>query len=214
MALWIDLLIVVLILTNFKLLSSSRLSACIRVVALQGVLLGMLPLFVGEGNLPLRVLVLSGITVLVKGIVFPWLLLWTLRSAAVRREMEPYVGYTTSIMMGLGLMALAIWLGGRLPLPIPSKSPLVVPLAMFTIMVGLFAVISRRKALSQVLGYLVMENGIYAFGLAFAYHEPLLIELGTLLDVFTAVLVMGITIFHINREFDHIDADLLNTLRD
>ena len=124
------------------------------------------------------------------------------------------MGYTTSIMMGLGLMALAIWLGGRLPLPIPSKSPLVVPLAMFTIMVGLFAMISRRKALTQVLGYLVMENGIYAFGLAFAFHEPLLVELGILLDVFTAVFVMGIAIFHINREFDHIDTDLLNTLRD
>jgi hydrogenase-4 component E len=107
-----------------------------------------------------------------------------------------------------------MWLGGRLPLPVPAKSPLVVPLALFTTMVGLFAVVSRRKALTQVLGYLVMENGIYAFGLAFAHNEPLLIELGTLLDVFTAVFVMGITIFHINREFDHIDTDQLNTLRD
>ena len=79
MELWIDVLIVVLILTNFKLLSSSRLSACIRVVAVQGVLLGVLPLFVGEGDLTLRVKVLAGITVLVKGIVFPWLLLRTLR---------------------------------------------------------------------------------------------------------------------------------------
>jgi hydrogenase-4 component E len=214
MALWIDTLIVVLILTNFSLLSSSRLGACIRVVAVQGVLLGVLPLFVSEGNLLLRVMVLAGITVLVKGIVFPALLLRTLRSAEVRREMEPFVGYTTSILVGLGLVALALWLGGRLPLPVPVRSPLVVPLALFTIMAGLFAVISRRKALTQVLGYLMMENGIYAFGLAFAYSEPLLIELGTLLDVFTAVFVMGIAIFHINREFDHIDTDLLNTLRD
>ncbi len=184
MELWIDVLIVVLIMTNFKLISSSRLSACIRVVAIQGVLLGVLPLFVGEGDLTLRVMVLAGITVLVKGIVFPWLLLRTLRSADVRREMEPFVGYTTSIVVGLGLIAFSLWMGGRLPLPVPSKSSLMVPLALFTIMVGLFAVISRRKALTQVLGYLVMENGIYAFGLAFAHNEPLLIELGTLLDVF------------------------------
>jgi len=58
-----------------------------------------------------------------------------------------------------------------------------------------------------------MENGIYAFGLSFAQQEPFLIELGTLLDVFMAVFVMGITIFHINREFNHIDADRLNALR-
>jgi hydrogenase-4 component E len=58
-----------------------------------------------------------------------------------------------------------------------------------------------------------MENGIYAFGLAVALKEPLLVELGTLLDVFMAVFVMGIAIFHINREFDHIDTDLLSTLK-
>ncbi len=214
MAVWIDILIVVLIMSNFMLISSSRLSACIRVVAVQGVLLGFLPLLVGEGYPTLRVMGLSGITVLVKGIVFPWLLVRTLRSADVRREMEPFVGYTISIMVGLGLIAFSLRMGGRLPLPVPSKSPLMVPLALFTIMIGLFAVISRRKALTQVLGYLVMENGIYAFGLAFAHNEPLLIELGTLLDVFTAVFVMGIAIFHINHEFDHIDTDLLNTLRD
>jgi hydrogenase-4 component E len=202
MELFIDLLIVVLVLTNFGLISSSRLSACIRGVAVQGVLFGVLPLFIGEGNPTLRVMVLAGITVLVKGIVFPKLLLRTLRSAEVRREMEPFVGYTTSILVGL------------LPLPVPTRSPLMVPLALFTIMIGLFAVVSRRKALTQVLGYLVMENGIYAFGLTFAHNQPLLIELGTLLDVFTAIFVMGIAIFHINREFDHIDTDLLNTLRD
>jgi hydrogenase-4 component E len=214
MELWLDGLIVVLILTNFKLLGSSRLSACIRVVAIQGVLLGVLALLAGEGELMLRIILLAGVTVLVKGIVFPWLLLRTLRGADVRREMEPFVGYTPSLMVGVGFIALAIWMGARLPLPVPAKSPLVVPLALFTIMVGFFVVISRRKALTQVLGYLVMENGIYAFGLAFATNQPLLIELGTLLDVFTAVFIMGITIFHINREFDHIDTDLLNTLRD
>ncbi len=214
MKLWIDGLIVLLILTNLKFLGSSRLNGCIRVVALQGVLLGVLPLFVGEGPLTLRVTLLALMTVLVKGIVFPWLLLRTLRTANVRREMEPFVGYTTSLVVGVGLLALAMWMGGRLPLPVPPKSPLVVPLALFTIMVGLFAVISRRKALTQVLGYLMMENGIYAFGLAFAHKEPLLVELGTLLDVFMGVFVMGIMIFHINREFDHIDTDLLNSLKD
>ena len=91
---------------------------------------------------------------------------------------------------------------------------MVLPLAMFNIMIGLFAIVSRRKALTQVLGYLVMENGIYAFGLAFALNEPLLVGLGILLDAFMAVFVMGITIFHISREFDHMDTDRLSALRD
>ena len=59
-----------------------------------------------------------------------------------------------------------------------------------------------------------MENGIYAFGMAFAVEEPLLVEMGILLDVFVAVFVMGITIYHISREFDHIDTDRLSALKD
>jgi hydrogenase-4 component E len=213
MELWIDALIVLLILTNLKLIGSSRLSACIRIVALQGILLGILPGLVGAGQLTIRAILLSAITIVFKGIVFPWLLLRSMRSSSVRREMEPFIGYSTSMLVSVGLLALAMWMGSQLPLPIPLKSQLVVPLSLFTIMVGLLAIVSRRKALSQVLGYLVMENGIYAFGLALALKEPLLVELGTLLDVFMAVFVMGIAIFHINREFDHIDTDLLSTLK-
>ena len=214
MKLFIDGLMVVIILTNLWLLGSSRLRSCIHVVAIQGVLLGILPLMMGEGAPTLRVSLLAGIMVAVKGVIFPWLLLRTLRVLNVRREIEPFVGFTSSLLVGVGLLALSAWMGGRLPLPIPARSPLMVPLALFTIMVGLFAVISRRKALTQVLGYLMMENGIYGFGLAFAHMQPLLVELGTLLDVFMAVYIMGITIFNIQREFAHIDTDRLSMLKD
>ena len=210
----IDAFILLLILTNLKLIASSRIASCISAVALQGVMLGVLPLMVGTDHLTIRACTLSAVTVVLKGVFFPWLLFRALHAANIRREMEPLVGYTTSLLIGAILLALAMWLGGQLPLPIPAKSPLVVPLAMFNIMVGLFAIVSRRKALTQVLGYLVMENGIYAFGLAFAMSEPLLVELGILLDAFMAVFVMGITIFHISREFDHMDTDRLSALKD
>jgi hydrogenase-4 component E len=89
-----------------------------------------------------------------------------------------------------------------------------VPVALFTSLAGLFLIVSRKKALTQVLGYLVLENGIYAFGVGVVQGTPMLVELGVLLDVFVAVFVMGITIFHINRQFDHIDTDQLATLKD
>ena len=85
---------------------------------------------------------------------------------------------------------------------------------MFTTLTGLLIIVSRRKALTQVVGYLAMENGIYAFGAALAVKEPLLLEMGVLLDVLVAVFVMGITIHHISREFDHIDTDRLSELKD
>ncbi len=214
MNLFTDAVIAALILTNLRLIASSRISACIYAVACQGVLLGVLPLLVGPQHLTVRACALSAATVMLKGFFFPWLLLRALRSVSVRREMEPLVGYTLSLIIGAVLLATAMWFGRQLPLPVPARSPMVLPLAMFTIMVGLFAIVSRRKALTQVLGYLVMENGIYAFGLAFALSEPSLVELGILLDAFMAVFVMGITIFHISREFDHMDTDRLSALRD
>jgi hydrogenase-4 component E len=89
-----------------------------------------------------------------------------------------------------------------------------VPAAFFSILSGLFLIISRRTALSQVIGYLVLENGIYTFGISLVQEEEFLVELGVLLDVLVGVFVMGITLFHISREFDHIDVDRLSALKD
>ena len=119
------------------------------------------------------------------------------------------------VILPLLLAALfALWLGSRLPLPEQAASPLLVPVALFTMLVGLFLIVSRRTALSQVLGYLVLENGIFAFGLALTDHAPLSVEIGVLLDIFVAVFIMGIAIHHISREFDHIDTDRLTELKD
>ena len=87
-------------------------------------------------------------------------------------------------------------------------------MAFHAILIGLFLIISRKKAVTQVLGYLGLENGIYIFGIALVKEATILIDLGVLLDIFVAVFVMGIAIFHISREFDHIDTDRLSTLKE
>jgi hydrogenase-4 component E len=210
----VDAILVGIILTGFVLLGSSRFGSCVRVVALQGVLLGALTLAARESDASLRAPLLALASTGVKGVAFPWLLSRALRDAEVRREVEPFVGYGPSVLIGmLGLVA-ALWLASRLPRPAAPISSLVLPVALFTMLAGLFLIVSRRQALMQVLGYLVMENGIYTFGVGFVQGTPMLVELGVLLDVFVAVFVMGIAIFHINREFDHIDTDRLRTLKD
>ena len=127
----------------------------------------------------------------IKAGVLPWLLRRAVREANVQTEVEPLVGFTTSLLVGLGLLGVALHLAGRLPLPGNDGPAFLVPVALFTIMVGLFVIVSRVKAVMQALGYLAMENGIYAFGLAFAVEETLLVEMGMLLDVFVAVLCDG-----------------------
>lgn len=214
MSLWIDAVLVTVVLMNLLVLGSSRLAACIRCVAVQGVLLGLMTFVAHEGTHVLRTAILAVASISVKGIAFPALLLRALREAEVRREIEPYVGYNLSILIGLATLLFSFWLSVQLPLPRTPASPLIVPVALFTSLVGLFVIISRKKALTQVLGYLVLENGIYAFGVGLVQNTPVLVELGVLLDVFVAVFVMGIAIFHINRQFDHIDTDRMVLLKD
>lgn len=211
---WLELLLVLLVLTNLALVGASRLGMCIRVVALQGVLLGLFPLLVHAGELTLRVSLIAAGSIAVKGIAFPLLMFRALREARIRREVEPFVGFTLSTIVSVLALASAFWISARLPFQDPVASRLIAPVAFFTILNGLFLIVSRRKAVSQVLGYLVMENGIYVFGVALVEEVPFVVELGILLDVFVAIFVMGIAIFHINREFDHFDADRLTTLRD
>ena len=214
MDLWTDSVLIFFALTSLLLLGSSRLVGCIRIVALQGILLGLLTLLAHRHELSLRPLLLAAAIIGLKGVVFPWLLARVLRDASVRREVEPFVSYTVSLLIGTLALALSLWLSQRLPLPTPPIASLLVPVALFTTLAGLFVIVSRRTALTQVLGYLILENGIYAFGVGLVQGTPMVVELGVLLDVFVAVFVMGIALFHINREFDHVDANRLAALRD
>lgn len=209
-----NLILVLVVLTNLKLLGSSRLGASIRVVAAQGVVLGFLPLLAHWQEMSVHFALLAVGTILIKGVVFPWFLFRAIREAEIAREIEPYVGYAASLVTGAVTLGLSFWLCTRLPVPEAIASPWLVPVSFFSIFAGLFLIISRKRAVSQVLGFLVLENGIYTFGVGVVVKTPFLVEVGVLLDVFVAVFVMGITIFHISREFDHIDTGRLSALKD
>jgi len=206
-----ETLLLFIVLTNFVVLATSRLSAGIRAVAVQGVLLGGLSLVL-EATWSVHAMGLAIGTIAIKAILLPWFLRWAIREASVRREMEPLVGYMTSFLLGAGAVLVGFAVAARLPLP--TAATLLVPVALVTVIVGLIVLITRTKALSQVLGYLMLENGIYLFGLTQARRVPFLVEAGVLLDVFVGVFVMGIVVFHINREFDSISALKLTELKE
>lgn len=214
MTLWTDVLSLGLVLTNFRLLATSRLAALIETTALQAIALSLIPLSLTARPWPLRLLVLALAALMVKGILLPWLLRRAIREADVQREIEPFVGYSASVLIGMALAGLSFLIARPLGEAALPGSAMLLPGALFTTLTGLMIIISRRKALTQVVGYLSMENGVYAFGAALAVKEPILVEMGVLLDVFVAVFVMGITIYQISREFDHIDTDRLSELKD
>lgn len=207
-----ELVLCLVVLTDFAVLGSSRLSACIRAIAIQGVLLGMLPLLLQE-HISIHTVFLAGGTTIIKAGVLPWFLRWAIREAAVRREVDPLIGYVASLLLGAVALAVAFAVASVLPAR-AIATDLLVPVALATLMIGLMVLITRTKALLQVVGYLMLENGIFLFGLTQAERAPFLVEAGVLLDVFVGVFIMGIVVFHINREFDSTSSARLTELRD
>ena len=210
----LELLLVLVIITDFLLLGSSPLGASIRIVGFQGLLLAALPVLANAGNLSIPLFLMAGGSLVVKGMVIPWLLTRALRDVNIRQEIKPYVGFTLSLFTGILIIGFSFWAGSLIRLPWKSSVSLLIPAAVSMLLCGFFLIVSRKKALSQVIGYLVMENGIYVFGMGLAAEQPLVVELGVLLDLFVAVFVMGIALYHINQEFDHIDAPAMDELRD
>ncbi len=209
-----DFLLILVVLLGLQTVASSRITAAVRAVALQGAALSFLPFALGH-TLGLWGMVTSCAVVLaLKGVVIPLLLMRSIRQAGVVHESEPFVSLHLSVLVGAALVGVSFWLGSKLVLPWPAPNQLVVPIALATLLLGFLVIVVRRKAVTQVVGYLMLENGVFIFGQALARELPFVVELGILLDVLVGVFVMGIAIHHISREFDHIDVDALSTLRD
>jgi len=206
-----ELLLLLVVLTDLWVLGTTRLSSAIRATAIQGLLLASLPLALYGWSGHIVGLGLG--TLVVKSILLPAFLTRAIRDAAVRRDIEPLIGYTTSLLLGAAAVALAFTIAPSVPLP-ELESDLIVPVALSTVIIGLIVLTTRRKALTQVVGYLILENGIFVFGLSQVERVPNLVEVGVLLDVFVGVFIMGIVVFHINREFDSLDSARLTELRD
>jgi len=215
MSSWIDMTFVLVVVINLVLLASSRLGAAIRAVALQGALLSLLALLLASPAHDLgHVLLVAGGALAIKAVFIPWLMFRAIREAAIRREVEPLIGYVPSLLLGGAGVALAFAFSRGLPLPTPEMHTFLVPTALSTVWTGLLLVVSRKKAVTQVLGFLVLENGVFVFGLLLTDVMPVMVEAGVLLDLLAAVFVMGIVMFHINREFSSLDTDVLASLKD
>ena len=207
-----DQLLVLCLLLNFAVLGTSRLAFSVRAVAIQGVLLGVLPALIHPFSWHIVLIVVS--IIIAKGAVIPVLIMRAIRKAEIQREFEPFIGYIPSLVLGAFFTSLAFIFAAKLPLAPQHEGLLFVPASIATIMCGFLVLMGRRKAISQVIGYLLMENGIFIFGLLLADAMPVMVEAGALLDLLVGIFVMGIVINHISREFSTIDTSRLSALRE
>jgi hydrogenase-4 component E len=208
----LDPLLILALALNFFALGVSRIRAVVNAVALQGILLGISPLLV-HPHIGLRgeLLVIGAISL--KGLVIPALLFHAMREANIQHEVKPLITFVSSLLLGAVGTALALVFSNTLPLTEEHTNLLIVPASLSTVWTGFLMLTTRRKAIMQVLGYLLLENGIFLFGLLLLEALPFLVEVGALLDLFTGVFVMGIIIYHINREFDSTSTEYLSELK-
>lgn len=206
------LLVLVLVLNLFA-LGTSRIQSLIHIVAAQGALLGLITLCV-HSSPGIAVILSASAAILIKGILIPAIMVRSLRAADIKREVEPFIGFLPSILIGAVATAAALLLTPTLAEGAGEVPSLIIPASFATVLVGFVILVSRYKAVTQSLGYLVLENGIFIFGMLLVEAIPLVVEMGMLLDLFVGIFVISIITNHINRAFSSMDTRRLVSLKE
>jgi hydrogenase-4 component E len=206
------ILVLVMILNLFALGSGSILSV-IRIAAAQGVLLAALPLLLHD-RLSLPVILTALVAAALKGAVIPAIMKRSLRSVKIKREVEPRIGPMASVLIGAAATGAAVLLSPKIPTVGLESGGLIVAASIATVLAGFIILTTRYKALTQVIGYLILENGIYVFGLLLVDAMPFVIEMGVLLDLFVGIFVISIITNRINEAFSSMDTRRLVSLKE
>jgi hydrogenase-4 component E len=212
-----DGVLVIILLSVLLSLGSNRLKALVEIMALQGIMVSFIPILLEYGSEARHGgLIFFQIMILIKGVLIPGLLFMAVKRMGIKREIEPIIGYHASLLAGLIMIMVSVSLTHRLQLTLPEGRGLLLITAITTLAAGLFLMMSRRKAITQVIGYLMLENGIYLIGAALTKqsHTLYVVEFGVLLDLLVGVMIMGIILHNINHAFDDVDTTLLGSLRD
>jgi hydrogenase-4 component E len=209
----LNAILVLVLMLNLFALGTSRIITVIRTVAVQGALLSLIPLLV-HGRLSAPVAMAAIAALVLKGITIPSIMMRALQDANIKREVEPLVGLLPSIILGALGTVFALLFASHLPLAPEHAGSLLVPASIGTVLTGFIFLTTRFKALSQVLGYLVLENGIFIFGMLLINAMPFLVEMGVLLDLFTGIFVICIIVNKINKSFSSMDTRRLVSLKE
>lgn len=189
------------------------LLAYVRAFQQQSAVLALLFVMVGYFGQAPELYLVAAILFALKVVFIPWLLRRLQNQVGIGREVAPYLNVATSLIVA-GLLVLLAYVLTRpvvLASTLPTRSGL--PLAVGLIFVGLFVIITRKQALTQVVGFLVLENGIALLAVLGTFGIPLIVELGVFLDLLMGFLVMQVFIYHIQGTFESLDVDRLSELK-
>lgn len=209
----IDLLTAFTLVTSFMVIGSKRLEFAVKTIAVQAVLLAAIAAVVARYTGVDEAYLAAVLTLLIKGLAIPYILFRVIRRISVKREACGFIGTRAALVLAGVLVMLSF---GTTPRVLTTGNAIAgnaLPVAVALMLLGLFVMISRKLALMQIVGLLMMENGLFLAGVSTTYGMPLVVELGIFLDIFVGVLIMGVLAFKINSTFDTIDTRQLKNLK-
>jgi hydrogenase-4 component E len=212
----IDICAAAILVTAFLIVSSRSLGFYIRLFALQSMFLAAVAFVVAIGYGELHILIPAVLTLAIKAVAIPLVLAKVIERIEVKKEVDFSVNITVSLLVCGGLVILA----DSVAQPVLGIHPgsasgvsRVLSVSIALMLIGLFVMTSRKQALTQIIGLLTMENGVFLSGLSITYGMPLIVEVGIFFDILIAVLILGVFVFRINRTFESISIDALRSLR-
>lgn len=208
-----NLLSFIFLLMSFLLIIRNSLAAQVRMFALQSAVLSTLAAVVAYFGGNRELFSVATVFAIIKVVVIPNVLNRAVTNIGLQRAVAPYLGTSMTLAICAGLVILAFYV--MAPVTASNRLPTAdsIPLAFAGVLIGLFTTVNRRRALTQILGFLMLENGIFMIALLATYGVPLIVELGVFLDVLVAVLIMEVFVYRIRENFESIDVKQLGSLR-
>jgi hydrogenase-4 component E len=209
----VDTILSLVLLSVLFSFGTSRLPKLIIVVGFQGIVVSIVPFFIGH-DMTAGGILFTLVTLLIRGIIIPMSIYIAIKKGAIQRKVAPIIGYHASILCGLGLIVAATYISRQLNIVAISDYTLLLPTAITLLVTGMFLMMTRRNAIAMVLGYIIMENGIYLVGTTFSVRARHIVEFGILLDVLAGVMIMAVILQNIKQTFDDVDTAHLRTLKE
>ena len=208
----INVLLITFLITLFYMAIANRMLTYIKVLAFQGVLLFVVVFFQLKEIDTLNLAFILLETIGFKTIAVPVFLAYVLKRNNITREAEPFLPNFVSLIIVTLIVVVTILISSAIKDPNLDKIFFVV--ALSTLFTGLYFIASRRKIITHVMGYLIVENGVFVLSLAVGNEMPMLVNLGIMLDIFASVLILGIFLNKIGDVFKTVDVDELTELKD
>jgi len=209
-----ELLILLGILTcGLGMAAAKRLSALVGNFRLQSLCLCLLTVLEAAKGQYVELYIVAALIFVLKVVGIPYFLARIMKTMKVGEKIGFIISPQLSLLIGLVLTYLSWVFAGRVFADLELLGRMFTAISFATILIGMFILVSRLKALAQVLGLLVMENGIFLLAAAVAGGMPFLVEMAIFFDVFVSVVIFGLFVYRINELFTGIDVDQLNRLR-